>query len=425
MMLREELRKGWCPGALRPMPTGDGLLLRIRPRAGALTLDSLAAMAEVAGRFGSGAIDLTSRANLQLRGLTEATYPAALAALDASGLIDRDAHAEAIRNIVVDPMAGLDPSRIDVRPLASEFEARLAAQSALHDLPDKFGWSFSGCAQSCEGGTAADVRVTAGSHGGLVIRLDGDEATSAHVECENAAGVLCRLAEEFLAVRRDHPHVLRMRDAVVLAGSGGIFRRAGLTPRVQPFGRARTQPAPIGALGPVSEPFAAGIGLPFGRIMADDLAALCRRAAHLGCTEVRVSPWRVLVVPCGGESAVTALLAEAERFGLIVGPADPRLTMDVCVGAPACANATTATRADAERMITALAAIDTKWPPIHVSGCVKGCARRATAALTFVARNGAYDLVRDGSADGVFDRVGIAPKDMAAAARSALTGFAS
>ena len=22
--------KGWCPGALRPMPTGDGLLARVR-----------------------------------------------------------------------------------------------------------------------------------------------------------------------------------------------------------------------------------------------------------------------------------------------------------------------------------------------------------------------------------------------------------
>ena len=23
-------RKGWCPGALRPMETGDGLLVRVR-----------------------------------------------------------------------------------------------------------------------------------------------------------------------------------------------------------------------------------------------------------------------------------------------------------------------------------------------------------------------------------------------------------
>ena len=27
--------KGWCPGALQPMPSGDGLLVRVRPWCGA------------------------------------------------------------------------------------------------------------------------------------------------------------------------------------------------------------------------------------------------------------------------------------------------------------------------------------------------------------------------------------------------------
>ena len=29
--------KGWCPGALRPMQSGDGLVVRIRPPTGRLT----------------------------------------------------------------------------------------------------------------------------------------------------------------------------------------------------------------------------------------------------------------------------------------------------------------------------------------------------------------------------------------------------
>ena len=29
--------KGWCPGALRPMQSGDGLVVRIRPRGGRLS----------------------------------------------------------------------------------------------------------------------------------------------------------------------------------------------------------------------------------------------------------------------------------------------------------------------------------------------------------------------------------------------------
>ncbi|MET0407687.1 MAG: precorrin-3B synthase, partial [Hyphomicrobium sp.] len=68
------LIKGWCPGALRPMRSGDGLLVRIRPRAGAFSLSALSTIAEVAAGFGSGEIDLTNRGNLQIRGISETTF---------------------------------------------------------------------------------------------------------------------------------------------------------------------------------------------------------------------------------------------------------------------------------------------------------------------------------------------------------------
>lgn len=67
--------KGWCPGALRPMPSGDGLIVRIRPFCGALSLEQARGLAALARRLGNGHIDLTRRANLQLRGLWTSTCP--------------------------------------------------------------------------------------------------------------------------------------------------------------------------------------------------------------------------------------------------------------------------------------------------------------------------------------------------------------
>ena len=61
--------RGGCPGALRPMQSGDGLIVRLRPRAGAFALDDLMAVADISVRHGNGLIDLTRRANLQLRGV--------------------------------------------------------------------------------------------------------------------------------------------------------------------------------------------------------------------------------------------------------------------------------------------------------------------------------------------------------------------
>ena len=67
--------KGWCPGALRPMLSGDGLIVRIRPFCGAFSLEQARGLADLARRLGNGHIDLTRRANLQLRGLSDERMP--------------------------------------------------------------------------------------------------------------------------------------------------------------------------------------------------------------------------------------------------------------------------------------------------------------------------------------------------------------
>ena len=68
--------KGWCPGALRPMQSGDGLVVRIRPPLGRLTPAQALAIATAAQTHGNGIIDLSARANLQLRGVTDGSHPA-------------------------------------------------------------------------------------------------------------------------------------------------------------------------------------------------------------------------------------------------------------------------------------------------------------------------------------------------------------
>ena len=79
--------KGWCPSAYVPMLTGDGLLVRIKPAYGRLTSTALLKLAELADEYGNGILDLTSRANLQIRGVSERNYPALLTSLKDNGLI--------------------------------------------------------------------------------------------------------------------------------------------------------------------------------------------------------------------------------------------------------------------------------------------------------------------------------------------------
>ena len=93
--------RGWCPTVHEPMPSGDGLLVRVKPFGGRLPAAKLAALAEAATQYSNGAIDLTSRGNLQIRGVHA---PAAFAsAMVAAGLADPDPQREARRNVITVP----------------------------------------------------------------------------------------------------------------------------------------------------------------------------------------------------------------------------------------------------------------------------------------------------------------------------------
>ena len=423
MSARDTLRKGWCPGALRPMQTGDGLLVRVKPRAGAFAIAELTAIAETAARCGSGEIDLTNRANLQLRGVSDATFTDAITALDAAGLIEVDAAIESVRNVMVDPLSGLDPDRADIRPLAANLERALAVASALHALPAKFGFSLSGAAPAAGNHMAADIVISARDQDHCFIQIDGEPKTGAVVKTEHAVCCALDLANAFLVLRERSESIRRMRDAVTAFGSVAVFNHASLNAVVLDAPPAQT-PAEVraGLLGLETSPWAVGIGLPFGRINASELSALCSIASNLGTSEVRPSPQRILIIPVTGASAARAILAHAANSGLITRNNDLRLGLDVCPGAPACRNATTSTRTDAHNVVAALNAARLTPASIHISGCDKGCARRTPAQITLVARNGAYDMIAGGSVEGAITAAGIAPQDLAARVVQTLAG---
>jgi precorrin-3B synthase len=130
--------------------------------------------------------------------------------------------------------------------------------------------------------------------------------------------------------------------------------------------------------------------------MAGDLALLADLADQYGAGELRLTIWRAILLP--GVSPASAPALAAACTGLAIDPADPRLALVACPGAPACSSATTPTRSDALALASAARRLAPKGMIVHVSGCAKGCARPAPAAVTLVARNGLYDLVLAGTA---------------------------
>jgi precorrin-3B synthase len=154
--------KGWCPGALRPMQSGDGLIVRVRPPSATLRPQDLGALADAARQFGNGHIDLTRRANLQIRGAREASLSDLHDVIARLGLLDANAEGEAVRNIMINPLAGIDPTEmLDVRPIAGELARWLTSDRSLWALPSKFGFIVDGGGVLSLGEQRADVRLVA------------------------------------------------------------------------------------------------------------------------------------------------------------------------------------------------------------------------------------------------------------------------
>ncbi len=142
--------------------------------------------------------------------------------------------------------------------------------------------------------------------------------------------------------------------------------------------------------------FALRIALPFGSATARALIRLAQAGQALGIADIRPAPGRSLFPICPDTASAHSLRAIAAEHGFITGP-DIRASIAACPGAPACASGYISARQVAEEVSSLLADDAAHVPPIHVSGCAKGCARPAPAAITVVGVDSGAALVVDGT----------------------------
>jgi precorrin-3B synthase len=397
-------REGWCPGALRPMETGDGLLVRLRLSGGILTTRKARAIAACAIRYGNGLIDLSSRANFQLRGVTAQTFQNLISDLADLDLLDPSADAEAVRNVVASPLAGLDPSAVlDIRPIVHALEASLTGSTILHRLPGKFGFLIEDGGYLTLSGVYADVRfeAIATPHGPRFIISLGGAPDLCVGECEpdEVPDYAARIAKVFLALRGDAPDPpRRMRELVDRAGLASIADAAGFRIGRAPRPSRDFAMARVVGLHTVGDMHYVGVAIPFGRLSGDALAHLASLASTGGAAELRLTPWRTIIAADVSSQCAESMEAEFQGSRFIFRADDPRLHVAGCPGAPACRSATTAVPQDAERLIGLFSKLAPTTIALHVSGCAKGCAHSAAAPFTLVGNAGLYDLVENGTA---------------------------
>ncbi|WP_369165634.1 cobalamin biosynthesis protein CobG [Streptomyces sp. AFD10] len=357
-----------CPGTLRLHWADDGALARVRVPGGVLSADRAEALLAAAGRFGDGELHLTSRGNVQLRGLGAECGGGLAELLADAGLLPSAAH-ERARNIVASPLAGLDGSPALGERLA-ELDALVCASAAAASLSGRFLFALDDGRGDVDALGADVTLIAAGDR--CLLRI-GAEDEVFRIPGGEGPRIALLAAEIFLRAARDSG-AWRVKDLPddVRAGvrtdvRAELLRTVGAAagPAVhRPRPRTATPPAP-GAHG---SPSAISVDVPLGRLTSFQWRLLTETARRHG-DELRLTPWRGIVVPgpFTGAEAADALGALAAA-GLITAPDSPWTGVGACIGHPGCAKSLSDVRAEAGAAVGPVGRL-----PVYWSGCERRC----------------------------------------------------
>ncbi|MEU3300744.1 cobalamin biosynthesis protein CobG [Streptomyces sp. NPDC006678] len=374
-----------CPGALRLHAADDGRLARLRVPAGLLTPHQLMVLADAAERLGDGAVSITSRGNVELRGLADGCGAELAGLLRESGLLPSDTH-ERVRNVVASPLAGLDGLGCgDVQLWARELDALLCANGRAARLSGRFLFALDD-GRGDVAGLGADVTLLAEAGGSAVLRVG---AAAFRVRAADAARAALAAAEAFLEAASD-TGAWRVRElpADREPALGAHLERAGVPAEVRPpdpgvrdtVDAVRAGPLPGIVKGPGG--WSLSVAAPLGRLGVAQLRDLLPAPGG----EVRLTPWRGVVVPgFGSRDAAGARLGRLADAGFVTDAGSPWYGVGACTGRPGCAKSLADVRADATAGARAGTAARHGGPPVYWSGCERRCGRPHGAYVDVVA----------------------------------------
>ena len=318
-----------CPGALQVHRAADGALARMRLPGGTITAAQLKTLAHAAIEWGAGALELTSRGNVQIRGVTDTAAVADAAA--SAGLLPSPTH-ERVRNIVASPLSGRVGPHADIRGLVPDLDDAIRADADLTALPGRFLFGIDD-GRGDISGLAPDVGVHVEAAAAALLLAGRD--TGVRVAVDAAVRRMVAVARRFADGRGTAWRVDELVDPVVLLG--------GLTPSEA---SGATRPAvirsPVGWLEQHDGRVTLGAAVPLGVLPA-------RTAEYLAAIEapMAITPWRSVLVFDLDEDVADVALRVLAPLGLVFDENSPWLSISACTGRPGCEHSMADVRADA------------------------------------------------------------------------------
>lgn len=389
-------------------PAQDAYMCRLRLPGGLLHAWQARGLADLAERSAGGYVDVTTRANLQLREIPADKSMEVLYGLRELDIINLGSGGDNIRNVTASPLSGLDPDElIETISLAKRMHHYILNHREMYGLPRKFNIAFDGGGRVSALDDTNDIgfhavrvmegrateQVPAGVYfqltlGGITghkdfARYSGILVTAA--EALDVAGAIVRVFvksgtrtdrkrarlkyvlddwgfDEFVvAVEKELGRPLRRCDAGLLEVPSVEDRTAhiGFHPQKQ------------------QGLYYVGLVLPVGRIECDQLRRLAAIAGRYGSGEMRLTVWQNVIIPDIRAADIEEVKRAIEGAGLGWDASSFRAGLVACTGNAGCKFAASNTKRHAMQLAEYLQARFQLEQPIniHLTGCHHSCAQ--------------------------------------------------
>lgn len=388
----ERTRVDGCPGVLAMHEAADGHLARIRVPGGRLSARQLDAIAELSAD-GNGIVEITARANFQVRGLAPGCDATAGRLLAAAGLLPSREH-ERARNIIASPLAGRHPSSLaGTDEVVDAIDYGLCADTALRRLPGRFLFAVDDGSGPLLG-QRADVTLVAepAGSGNPMFRLILDGVRTNECVCADEAGAVALAAARAFLEVRDAQGTGAWRICELSAGAAGVARHIGVL--LDPVAsHRRTLVIQPGIVEQRDGHLAVTALAPLGRLSREALHALATVSRIRG-HGVRISPWRTVTLVDVARADGDAARRDLAGAGLVAEPGSGWQGLSACAGLGACAKANADVRAAAARRARDR---DGRSPDEHWSACERRCGEPRAVAVSAVATGGRIVVSRAGA----------------------------
>ncbi len=377
-------------------PAQDSFMCRMRMPGGILSAAQFRGVADMADDLAGGFVDITTRANLQIREIPARHAPEVLNRLAELGLTSRGAGADNVRNVTGSPTAGIDPQElIDTRPVARQIHHHILNHRELFGLPRKFNIAFDGGGRvpvledtndiAFSAVQVGDEVLYALALGGITGHSDFARGTGIVVPPEDTTPVCDAILRVFIAhgdrTSRKTSRLKYLLDrwghekfvAEVETQLGRTLRRAEslARPPQEKHGHIGVHEQKQPGLHYV------GVTAAVGRLTSEQVRGLARVAERVGSGIIRLTVWQNLLISDIATADVPAALEAIAALGLAWEASHIRGGLVACTGNAGCKFAASDTKSHAAQLTEFLDERITVASPIniHLTGCPNSCAQ--------------------------------------------------